>query len=306
MDIESESIFQNKKNLLKKIQSKYILKLVMENMKENIRLNLIKYNKSLQKKIDIKLKDYAEYSKIVIIEIVPSKVLQKAYFINFEPEEKDYFKIYFDGKRRKENYITKKDNVSKIKIIIKREFKKFDSLFYHCKFIEKINFVCFNRDDIEDMSNMFEESINLKEINFNSFNTKNVTNMGSMFSDCNSLTKLNLSKFDTSNVVYMDYMFNNCINLEELDISNFDSSNVKDMSRMFHKCSFLNKIIHQKLNANKVTSANEMLFKCSSLKELNITFNTNLYIYNYQMLYGCSNELKKCIKKNNKNLVFKK
>ena len=306
MDIESESIFQNKKNLLKKVQSKYIFKHVMDNLKENIRLNLIKYNKSLQKKLDIKLKDYAEYSKIVIIEIIPSKILQKAYFINFKPEEKDYIKIYFDGKRRKENYITKKDNVSKIKIIIKREFKKFNSLFNHCKFIEKINFVSFNRDDIKDMGYMFSECINLKEINFNSFNTKNVINMYSMFSDCNSLTKLNLSKFNTSNVVYMGYMFNNCFNLEELDISNFDISNVKVMERMFHKCAYLKTIIHTKLNANKVTSANEMFFKCSSLKELNINFNTNLDIYNYQMLYGCSNELKKCIKKNNKNLVFKK
>jgi len=306
MDIESESFFQKKKNLLKKIQSKYILKLIMDNLKENIRLKLIKYNKSLQNKLDIKLKDYAEYSKIIIIEIVPSKVLQKAYFINFDPNEKDYIKIYFDGKRRKENYITKKDNVSKIKIIIKREFKKFNNLFYHCKFIEKITFVCFNRDDIEDMGNMFGECINLKEINFNSFNTKNVANMIAMFSDCNSLTKLNLSKFNTSNVFYMGYMFDNCINLEELDISNFDTSNVINMERMFHKCSFLKTIIHPKLNAYKVTRANEMLFKCSSLKELNINFNTNLDINNYQMLYGCSNELKKCIKKNNKNLVFKK
>ena len=148
MDIESESFFQKKNNLIKKIQSKYIMKLIMDNLKVKMRLNLMKYNKNLQKKLDIKLKDYAEYSKIVIIEIVPSKVLQKAYFINFEPGEKDYIKIYFDGKRRKENYIIKKDITSKIKIIIKSEFKKFDSLFYHCKCTQKITFVCFNRVDI--------------------------------------------------------------------------------------------------------------------------------------------------------------
>ena len=306
MNIESKMFFQKKKNLLIKIQSKYIFKLVMRNLKENIRLNLIKYNKNLQNKLDIKLKDYAECSKIVIIEIVPSKVLQKNYFINYGSEEKNYFQIFFDDKRRKVNYITKKDNVSKIKIIIKREFKRFDRLFYRCKFIEKINFVSFNRDDIKNMRGMFFECVNLKEINFNSFNTKNVTDMCLMFSDCNSLTKLNLSKFNTSNVLNMASMFNNCINLEELDISNFDISNVQNMSRMFHKCSFLKTIIHPKLNANKVIYANEMFFECSSLKEFNINFNINLDINNYQMLYGCSNELKKYIKKNNKNLVFKK
>ena len=306
MDIESESFFFQK-NSLKKIQSKYILKLIMGNLKVNIRLKLIKYNKDIQKKLDININDYAEYSKIVIIEIIPSKILQKAYFINIEPEEKDYIKIYFDGKRRKENYITKKDNVSKIKVIINRKFKKFENLFHYCKFIEKINFVSFNRTDIKNMSGMFWECINLKEINFNSFNTQNVLDMNSMFSDCNSLTKLDLSKFNTSKVVTMSYMFNNCINLEELDISNFDTSNVGDMSAMFHKCSYLKTIIHPKLNAKNVTNANEMLFKCSSLKELNIyNFNINSNINNYQMLYGCSAALKKCIKKNNKNLVFKK
>ena len=306
MNIESEGIFQKEKNLLKKIHSKYILNLIMDVLKENKRLNLIKYNKILQKKLDIKLENYVEYSKIVIIEIVPLKVLHKTYFINYGSEEKNYLEIYFDDKRRKVNYITKKDNVSKIKIIIKREFKRFERLFYRCKFIEKINFVSFNRDDITNMRGMFMECINLKEINFNSFNTKNVKDMCLMFSDCNSFTKLNLSTFNTSNVVNMASMFYNCFNLEELDISNFDISNVSVMSRMFHKCSYLKTIIHPKLNAYKVFNANEMFFKCSSLKELNINFNTNLDIYNYQMLYGCSNELKKCIKKNNKNLVFKK
>ena len=65
-----------------------------------------------------------------------------------------------------------------------------NNLFSYDKF-EKINFIKFNRNDINDMSYMFNGCSSLKEINLNNFNTENVTNMSYMFNGCSSLIELN-------------------------------------------------------------------------------------------------------------------
>lgn len=305
MDNKSENKYQ--KNLLKKIRSKYVLKIILEHLKQNKFLKIIKYNKELQKKLDIKKNDYIEYSKIEIDIFIKRYSNRNNNFINIKSrKDKKYLHIYFNdnGKKKKRTYLKTYENISKIKIIIDHEFNNFRGLFERCKHITKINFIRFNRDDINDMSSMFKDCTNLTEVNFNNISLNNVTNMSSMFYKCSSLTKLDLSKLNTANVLYMDYMFYQCIKLEELNISNFDIRNVIFMEYMFYHCLNLKTIIHPKLYANKVTNSSYMLYKCSSLNELNIcNFNNN--IDNFKMLYGCSKELKKLIKRNNKNINFK-
>ena len=57
----------NKNDILKKIRSKYIVKRIFDNLKQNKLLNIINYNKEYQKLMEIKLKDYIkEFSKIEI------------------------------------------------------------------------------------------------------------------------------------------------------------------------------------------------------------------------------------------------
>ena len=48
----------NKNDMLKKIRSKYIVKRIFDNLKQNKLLNIIHYNKEYQKLMKIKLKDY--------------------------------------------------------------------------------------------------------------------------------------------------------------------------------------------------------------------------------------------------------
>ena len=45
-------------NFLKQIRSKYILKQIFDNLKENKLLEIIRYNKNIQKKLNKKLNDY--------------------------------------------------------------------------------------------------------------------------------------------------------------------------------------------------------------------------------------------------------
>ncbi len=69
----------SKNNLFKKIRSKYILKQIFDNIKKNKSLEIINYNKNIQKRLEIGIDDYKdEYLKIVI-EIFPIKY--RRYFV---------------------------------------------------------------------------------------------------------------------------------------------------------------------------------------------------------------------------------
>ena len=77
--------------------------------------------------------------------------------------------------------------MKKIKIIIDYQVKSFNKLFFKCYCIESINFKKFYRNNIIDMSWMFNGCSSLKELNLTNFNTNNVTDMGEMFCGCKSL-----------------------------------------------------------------------------------------------------------------------
>ena len=72
-------------------------------------------------------------------------------------------------------------------------------------------------------------------------------------------------------------MFEGCISLKKLDISNFNTINVLNMSHMFLSCKSLEKINLSNFRINNV-------------------INMNL------MFIGCSNNLKKLVKEQNKNI----
>jgi len=94
-------------NSLENIKSKYILQLIFFNLHENLLLQVVKYNKNIQKKLGKDINDYKTY-KGVIIEIIP---INKEYrkdrntFINYKKEEKKHFYIYFNGKQKKKEII---------------------------------------------------------------------------------------------------------------------------------------------------------------------------------------------------------
>ena len=187
MNEQEENI---QKNYLKEIKSKYILKQIFENLLKQKSLKLFKYNKNIQKKLEITVKDYKEclesFSSI-IIEINPIQEIIERHtvFMNInKPEYKKYFHIYFDDNKEeiKRNYLNKGDKVKKIKIIMENKIKSFESLFYLCECIEAINFKKFNCTNITNMSFMFNKCTSLNQLNLDNINTNNVTYMNSIFS----------------------------------------------------------------------------------------------------------------------------
>ena len=142
----------------------------MENFSQNKLLELIRYNKKLQNSLNKNINNYIDYTKIEV-EIIP-KSGREGEFINIRNEnDKPFFHIFFDGndEEEKRNYLTKADEVEKIKIIIDNKIKSFSGLFKSCEVIKSINFTKFNRKNITDMSYMFTGCYSLETITFSKF-----------------------------------------------------------------------------------------------------------------------------------------
>ena len=226
-------------NNLMKIRSKYIIIKIFNNIKQSKLLNIINYNKSYQKLMNIKLKDYKnEYSKIELEIILEENKYGR--FIKFYNQNiKLNIHIYFNDNNKEEikrNKVNANDNATKIKIIIDYKIKSLNRFFQNCKCIKKIKFIKFTNDDIKDMSDMFKGCSSLNELNLSNFNTNNVTDMSGMFFECSSLKELNLSNFITNNVTNMSFMFYGCSSLKELNLSNFIINKATNMCSMFNGC----------------------------------------------------------------------
>ena len=244
------------------LKNNYILKKIFDNLQKNRALEIIKYNKDIQKRINININDYKEYLDIyspIEIEIIPAKN-KYGQFIGISEGEENYFHIYFNDIKKQvfTNILRKEFNVKKIKIIIDYQIKSFQDLFFKCECIESIYFKKFYRNNINNMRGMFHECSSLKELDLSNFNTENVTIMSYMFCDCSLLKELNLSKFNTKNATDMNFMFSGCSSLEVLNLMNFNTENVKYMDFMFNECLSLKELDLSNFNTENVTTMSNM------------------------------------------------
>ena len=267
-----DSLNAHDEHSLKKIKCNYRLKQIFNYIKEKKLLEIIKYNNNLQTRLNININNYIDYYNKIVIEIIPLNKNDKNEFINIPKQDEPSYHIFFndDKNETKRNYFKKDEKVSKIKIIIDTNVKSLKNLFKCCKNIEKINFIKFNRKDIDDMSSMFYECSSLKELVFNNFHTDNVKNMRYMFIRCFSLKKLNLNNFNTAHVTDMSCMFYECSSLNELILNNFNTNNVKNMRYMFYYCTSLKDLNLENFNINKETKIDDMFLYCSDELIMNI------------------------------------
>ena len=215
MNISLEERMKQKKSndIFENIKSDYFLQKIIGNIKRNKSLEIMKYNKKLQKRLNLSIKDYKEYSQLFSPIEIELKTVDNKYevFINIY-ENKEYYYIYFDDSKDeiKRSYLNENEKVKIIKIIIDHQITSLNGLFLGVKCISSIFFKKFNRINITDMSYMFHGCSSLKELNLSKFNTNNVTDMSFIFSKCSSLKELNLSNFNTDNAIYMSYVFEGC------------------------------------------------------------------------------------------------
>ena len=235
--MNSENISENEqKKDFENLKSDYFLINLFDITKKNKSLKIMKYNKNLQKRLNININDYKECSEVEIeLKFADGKYDQ---FINIPDEDKEYYHIYLGNSNEeiKKCNLEKNEKVKMIKIIIDYQVKSFKGLFDNCNYISKIFFNKFYRINITDMSEMFYGCLSLKELNLSNFNTNNVTNMSHMFRECSSLKKLNLSNFNSNNVTNMCKLFEDCSSLKDINLSNFNTNNVTNMYGMFDEC----------------------------------------------------------------------
>ena len=136
--------------ILESLKSDYFLQKLYDIMPKKKKLQIVKYNRKVQNRLDLGIKDYKEYSETyssIEIEIIPTKG-KYGKFININENDKLYYHIYFNDNNEeiKNKYkIKDEDEVTKIKIIIDYQVKSFVSLFYWCECIETIDFKKFYR-----------------------------------------------------------------------------------------------------------------------------------------------------------------
>ena len=183
-EIEKLKLIKSK-NKFVNLKSDYFIQKLFYYIEKRISLKIIKCNNNIQKRLNININNYKDFSErfsSIELEIIP---IQNKYgsFINIKEEDEKYFHIYFNDNKEeiKKTVLNKEDKVSKINIIIDYQIESFSGLFYYCDCMESINFKKFYRNNITDMSDIFWECSSLKELNLSNFNTNNVTDMSSMF-----------------------------------------------------------------------------------------------------------------------------
>ena len=171
MDINNEKQIKRSNKISSKnkfiiIKSDYFIRKVFNIIQKRISLEIIKYNINIQKRLNININNYKDFSEkfsSIELEIIPN---QNKYgtFIRIDEEDKKYFYIYFNDNKKeiKKTEINKDDKISKIKIIIDYQIKSFNYLFYNCDCIESIKFKKFYRNNLTNMSHMFSECSLLK------------------------------------------------------------------------------------------------------------------------------------------------
>ena len=283
---QSNSILQN-------IKSNYFLERIYNNILKKKSLEIVKYNKKIQNRINLSIKDYKEYSEkfsSIEIEIIPCNN-QYGQFINIKEDEKLFYHIFInDNKEEKENKysINEEDKVTKIRIVIDYQVKSFKNLFINCKCIHYINFKKFHRNNIDNMRRMFYECSLMEELNLSNFDSSNVIDMGFMFNECHKLKEIKgINNFNTSEVTNMSAMFQECYELEYLNLSNFNTHNVTDMEAMFNECHKLKEIKGiNNFDLTNVKNKNNIFNGCNNLNQIilskfnvTITNNNEKYIY---------------------------
>ena len=164
------------RSLIDNIHSKYILKVIFGYIIKRHSFQIIRYNKTIQRKADITLEDYHKqyklYSKIEL-EIIPMErrdlnlndIIRRDY-------NKSYYHIYINNNKKElgpKSDTLYNAKVKKIKIIIDTEFESLKGLFMDCIDISKLKFLRYKRIDVTDMSDMFSGCINLVELDFSKF-----------------------------------------------------------------------------------------------------------------------------------------
>ena len=153
------------------LKSDYFIQKIFEHIERKLSIVIVKYNKNIQKRLNININTYKEYSGLfssIEIEIKP-KENKIGQFLTVLNGRQKYYHVFFNDNKSQEikrNYLEKDDKVSKINIVIDSQIDIIGGLFHNCPCIESIYFKKFFRTNFENFGAMFSLCPELKEIIF--------------------------------------------------------------------------------------------------------------------------------------------
>ena len=200
---------------LNHVQSKYILKKLYDNVPNIKFLNIIRYNKTIQNRLDIDINIYKnEYSKIIfeITVIIPPKkeireeIFYRPRFHYFEDDDDDY-----DDELRIndiDDYLFNPSESSESPEpkyrVIGYESQKSDFIKIENKYKPYFHFY-FDNDEREKKVNFVTSEDNISKIKV--IVDYEVKALNKLFYTCSSVYKINFTKFSRNNIKDMSYMF---------------------------------------------------------------------------------------------------
>ena len=150
------------------IDSSSLLKESFQYVSEGKYLNMVKYNKEFQKRLNLTKDDYENYF-LLEIEIIPIENIDEKEgnnkFIN-QSIDKSLCHIYFNDEKEEieRNFLKTGEKVSKILIRIHKDVNSLKDLFFNCKAIKELKIINFLKNPVLDMSGMFCWCSNLIKI----------------------------------------------------------------------------------------------------------------------------------------------
>ena len=124
-------------NILKNLKNDYFIQKFFDYIQKRRILKTIRYNKSIQKRINLNINHYKEFSEKYSSIEIKIKPMENKYgrFIKIKEEDEEYYHIYYNDNKKEQikgTSLNENDNVSKINIIIGYQVESFNELFYDC------------------------------------------------------------------------------------------------------------------------------------------------------------------------------
>ena len=155
---------------------------------------------------------------------------------------------------------------------------------------ERIGYLHF-KDNITDLSNLFNNVGTITYIDLNNLDTSKVTTMTGMCTGCFALKEIHMNKCSAESLTAMINMFNSCSVLTTVDFGNYKdslfrpTSKLKDIRNMFNWCRSITSIDMSMFDLSGVTLWGFTWGNCLSLTSLYIcsalnpngTYTTNMF-----------------------------
>ena len=216
---------------------KLILKKIFDNITTIKRLNIIRYNKSIQNKLNIDINSYKiEYSQIIFEIQIYIPGMKKIRVIR-RPKKRDSFDKLNEPGEYPIVGLNSDSDYDEYEIKENDDATKYDFIKIAPKYKNYFHFY-FDDDENEKKVTYVYNNENVSKIKV--IVNYPVINLNSLFYTCSIVRKIKFIKFRRNNIKNMSYMFH-CWNINEIKFDKFNTENVKNMEHMFGGCGELSK-----------------------------------------------------------------